>query len=147
KEIFDCPEGNTLPHIIACRFTGCFKYAPVHQQAWTEMADGIDIAETTCQAQDRQAPRRTVTVRRQIEKQGGREKIKQPELFTGDEKPGNYRYSCCIANLTLPARVAYDACRGRAGPENRIKELKHDFSTDRLPCMISGPLKPAEISS
>ncbi|MDR2691730.1 MAG: IS1380 family transposase, partial [Dysgonamonadaceae bacterium] len=39
KEIFDCPEGNTLPHIIACRFTGCFKYAPVHQQAWTEMAD------------------------------------------------------------------------------------------------------------
>lgn len=37
---------------------------------------------------------------------------------------GNYRYSCYIANLSLPAPIVYVFYRGRADSENRIKELK-----------------------
>lgn len=41
-----------------------------------------------------------------------------------------YYYSCLVINLTLPAKIVYDSYRGRADFENRIKELKYDFSID-----------------
>jgi hypothetical protein len=134
KEIFDYLEDRTFSYIIACRFTRRFKYALVHQRIWAEIADGIEIAETTYQAEGWKAPRRIVMVRQQIEKRpkAAGKKIKQLELFTDDDRLGNYRYSCYITNLTLPGRVVYEAYRGRADSENRIKELKHDFSIDKF---------------
>jgi len=45
---------------------------------------------------------------------------------------GKYRYSCLVTNLGLPAKAVYDTYRGRADSENRIKELKHDFSLDKF---------------
>lgn len=39
-----------------------------------------------------------------------------------------YRYSCFITNLELPAKIIYDSYRGWPDSENRIKELKYDFS-------------------
>lgn len=47
-----------------------------------------------------------------------------------EEDFGKYRYSCYVTNLTLPAKVVYDTYRGRADSENRVKELKYDFSLD-----------------
>lgn len=47
-----------------------------------------------------------------------------------EEGFGKYRYSCYVTNLTLPAKVVYDTYRGKADSENRIKELKYDFSPD-----------------
>ena len=68
KEIFDYLEEKRLSYIIACRFTSRSKHALVNQRAWTEIADGIQIAETTYRAYDWKAPRRIVMVRQQIEK-------------------------------------------------------------------------------
>ena len=33
--------------------------------------------------------------------------------------------------MTLPAKAIYDMYRGRADSENRIKEVKYDFSVDK----------------
>ena len=57
-------------------------------------------------------------------------KIKQLKLFEDEEDFGKYRYSCFVTDLDLPAKIVYDSYRGRADSENRIKELKNDFSID-----------------
>lgn len=44
----------------------------------------------------------------------------------------NCRYSCFVTNMTLPMKVIYDTYRGRADSENRIKEIKYDFSVDKF---------------
>ena len=54
------------------------------------------------------------------------------ELFPDVAELGNYRYSCFITSLTLPAKAVYDLYRGRADSENRIKEIKYDFSADKF---------------
>ena len=62
-------------------------------------------------------------------------KIKNPkqlEFFPDIAELGNYRYSCFITSLTLPAKAVYDLYRGRADSENRIKEIKYDFSADKF---------------
>jgi len=52
-------------------------------------------------------------------------------LFPDEELYRNYRYSCYITNLTLPAEQVWRLYRQRAdGAENRIKELKSDFAAD-----------------
>jgi len=55
---------------------------------------------------------------------------KELRLFKDAEIYKNYRYSCYITNLTLPAKAVWDLYRGRADAENRIKELKEDFGAD-----------------
>jgi len=50
------------------------------------------------------------------------------ELFENEADFGRYRYSCLVTDLDLPAKIIYDSYRGRADSENRIKELKKDFS-------------------
>ncbi|WP_213082413.1 transposase, partial [Escherichia coli] len=52
---------------------------------------------------------------------------KQLRLFGEEEIYKNYRYSCFITNLSLSAKMIWDAYRNRADAENRIKELKEDF--------------------
>lgn len=52
------------------------------------------------------------------------------ELFEDRNDFGKYRYSCLVTNLRLPVKIVYDSYRGRADSENRIKELKYDFSID-----------------
>lgn len=71
-------------------------------------------------------PRRMIIVRQEINthpKATG----KQLRLFGEEEVYKNYRYSCFITNLTLSAKMVWDAYRNRADAENRIKELKEDF--------------------
>ena len=67
-------------------------------------------------------------------KAGGRETpeggVRQLELFEDEKDFGKYRYSCFVTDLGLPAKIVYDSYRGRADSENRIKELKYDFSID-----------------
>jgi hypothetical protein len=44
----------------------------------------------------------------------------------------DYRYSCFVTNLDLPAQIIYDMYRGRADCENRIKEIKYDFGAENF---------------
>ncbi len=73
-----------------------------------------------------------IMVRQEIEKRpkAAGKQIRQLELFEDEHDFGKYRYSCFVTNLQLPAKIVYDSYRGRADSENRIKELKYDFSID-----------------
>lgn len=141
-EVFDYleayNEGKGLNYIVACRFNNAIKMKLAGQGKWVEVAKGICIAETTYQADDWEKPRRIVMVRQDPDirahaagKTVRNVKVKQLELFPDMAEMGKYRYSCFITNMTLPAKVIYDTYRGRADSENRIKEVKYDFSVDK----------------
>ena len=144
-EIFDYLEnyndGKGLNYIVACRFNNKIKMKLVSQGKWVEVAKGICIAETTYQADDWEKSRRIVMVRQDPEvrpKAAGKKvsniRSKSPEqleLFPEMAELGKSRYSCFITNMTLPAKAIYDMYRGRADSENRIKEVKYDFSVDK----------------
>lgn len=124
RETLDYLEENGLHYIIAYRFT--------HASKWLELARGLELSETTYQANGWESPRRIVMVRQKIEKRpkGAGKQIRQQELFENESDFGKYRYSCYVTDLELPAKIVYDSYRGRADSENRIKELKQDFSID-----------------
>ena len=132
RDILDCLEQKRLHYIVACRFNNRIKYGLTHESVWTEVADGLEIAETTYQAEGWERERRIVMVRQEVEKRpkAAGKTIRQLELFEDERDFGKYRYSCYVTDLDLPAKVVYDSYRGRADSENRIKELKHDFSLD-----------------
>lgn len=134
KDILDCLEEKELPYIIACRFNNRIKYALAHERVWIEVTDGLEISETTYQANGWKKPRRIIMVRQEVEKRpnAAGKQIKQPELFEDETDFGKYRYNCFVTNLELPAKIVYDMYRGRADSENRIKELKYDFSIDNF---------------
>ena len=46
-----------------------------------------------------------------------------------------------VTDMKLPAKAIYDMYRGRADSENRIKELKYDFSVDKF---VSGNFSATE---
>ena len=132
KEILDSLEDKGLHYVIACRFNNRIKYSLANERKWIELTDGLEISENTYQANSWERPRRIVMVRQEIEKRpkAAGKQIKQLELFEDEEDFGKYRYSCFVTDLDLPAKVIYDSYRGRADSENRIKELKNDFSID-----------------
>ena len=131
-EILDYLEQKELKYIVACKFTCPIKRELVGGKTWVEVADGIEMAEAVYQAQSWTAPRRIVMVRQEIEKRpdAAGKMVKQLCLFEDQSDFGKYRYSCFVTNLDLPMKVVYDTYRGRADSENRIKELKADFSVD-----------------
>jgi hypothetical protein len=130
--ILDYLEQKRLHYIIACRFNNRIKYSLTHEKVWTEVAEGLEIAETTYQAEGWEKPRRIVMVRQEVEKRpkAAGKQVRQLELFENEKDFGKYRYSCFVTDLGLPAKIVYDSYRGRADSENRIKELKYDFSID-----------------
>lgn len=133
-KILDSLEQRQLHYIVACRFNNCIKYNLTHEKRWVEVADGLEIAETTYRAEDWEKPRRIVMVRQEVEKRpkAAGKQVRQMELFEEEHDFGKYRYSCFVTNLGLPAKIVYDSYRGRADSENRIKELKYDFSIDEF---------------
>lgn len=132
KNILDDLEERELHYITACRFNNRIKYSLTHEKVWVEVTDGLEISETTYQAENWESPRRIVLVRQEVEKRSkaAGKQVRQLELFEGEKDFGKYRYGCFVTNLDLPAKVIYDSYRGRADSENRIKELKYDFSLD-----------------
>ena len=125
-------EQRQLSYIIACRLNNRIKYSLTHERIWVEVADGLEIAETTYQAEHWDSPRRIVMVRQEVEKRpkAAGKQVRELELFEDEQDFGKYRYSCFVTNLALPAKIVYDSYRCRADSENRIKELKYDFSID-----------------
>ena len=130
--ILEYLEQKHLHYIVACRFSNRIKYSLTHEKVWTEVADGLEIAETTYQAEGWEKPRRIVMARQEVEKRpkAAGKQVRQLELFEDEKDFGKYRYSCFVTDLGLPAKIVYDSYRGRADSENRIKELKYDFSID-----------------
>ena len=132
KEILDFLEYKKMHYIVACRFNNRIKYSLTHEKVWMEVADGLGISETSYQAESWDRPRRIIMVRQEIEKRpnAAGKQVRKLELFEDWNDFGKYRYSCLVTNLRLPARIVYDSYCGRADSENRIKDLKYDFSID-----------------
>ena len=84
KEILDHLEDRHLNYIIACRFNNRIKCSLTHEYAWVEVAEGLEISETTYKADSWDKPRRIVMVRQEIEKrpQAAGKRVRQLELFT-----------------------------------------------------------------
>ena len=57
KEILDFLEYKNLHYIIAYRFNNRIKYSLTHEHAWVEVANGLEISETTYQANGWDQPR------------------------------------------------------------------------------------------
>lgn len=134
NDILDYLELKSLKYIVACRFNNRIKYSLIHEKKWLTADDGLEIAETTYQADGWKEPRRIVMVRQEIERRpnAAGKVIRQLELFDDKADFGKYRYSCYVTNLDFSAKIVYDAYRGRADSENRIKKLKNDFSLDEF---------------
>ena len=131
KKIFEYLENRSKPinYIIAAKFYRPLKLAIAGEKTYLRLDDGIQISDTTYQSPDWEKPRRLIIVRQEIairSKATG----KQLRLFGEEETYKNYRYSCFITNLSLSAKMIWDAYRNRADAENRIKELKEDFGAD-----------------
>jgi hypothetical protein len=126
KEIFSYLESSNLDYVIAAKFYMPIKRKMARQTTWLALDHGLEIAETTYQADDWDMPRRLVMVRQEIN-QSPKATGKQLCLFEGDFTYKNYRYSCYVTNMSLPSKIVYDMYRGRADCENRIEEVKADF--------------------
>lgn len=122
REIPDHLEEKWLHSITACRFNNRIKFCLTHASKWLELARGLEISETTYQANGWESPRRIVIVRQEMEKRpkGAGKQIRQQELFENESDFGKYRYSCYVTDLELPAKIVYDSYRGRADSKNRI---------------------------
>jgi hypothetical protein len=133
KAIFEYLENpdRSINYIIAARMYQPVKWALASEKVWLKLDEGIEIAETMYQSPLWDKPRRMIMVRQQIEKRP-KASGKKLRLFDDEGIFKNYRYSCFITNLDLPAKMVWDLYRGRADAENRIKELKYDFSADNF---------------
>jgi hypothetical protein len=120
---------KSINYIIAAKFYRPLKLVIARAQTYCRVDDGIEIADTMYQSPGWDTARRVIIVRQEIRwrpKATG----KQLRLFGEEEIYSNYRYSCFVTNLTLPAKAVWDLYRNRADAENRIKELKEDFGFD-----------------
>ena len=106
KRILDFLEYKDLHYIIACRFNNRIKYNLIHEQSWVEVANGLEISETTYQVNSWDKPRRIIMVRQEIEKRpnAAGKQVRQLKLFEDGNDFGKYRYSCLVTNLRLPPR-------------------------------------------
>lgn len=131
KKILEYLENRakSINYIIAAKFYRPLKLAIARQKIYLRIDDGIEIAETMYQAPEWKHARRIIIVRQEILRRP-KATGKQLRLFGEEEIYKNYRYSCFVTNLTLPAKAVWDLYRNRADAENRIKELKEDFGTE-----------------
>jgi hypothetical protein len=131
QAIFEYLEHRARPiqYIIAARFYQPLQRIIASHSSWWRVADGIEIAETQYQAIGWKSPRRLVMIRQHIPQRPAAAG-KTLRLFEDDAFYKNYRYSCFITNVTLPAEHVWRLYRQRADAENRIKELKADFAAD-----------------
>ena len=118
-------EAKSLNYIVAARAYQVVKHAVHSLTDWTEVCDGIDVAEFKHQTQQEGSVKRRHFVVRKVVK-------RRPEaggklLF--EELP-HYRYSIYVTNLELPVKDIWNVYNGRADCENRIKELKQDFGLE-----------------
>ena len=122
-------ESKQTNYIVAVRL-----YRPIQQliashKTWTRIDNGIEIGESIYLSPLMDKPRRVVMVRQHIPtrpKATGR----TLKLFQEEGIYKQYRYSCFVTNLNLPAEIVWQSYRMRADAENRIKELKYDFGSD-----------------
>ena len=129
EAIMDFPHGKSIAYIISAGLAQPLQRAMVAQCQFWIIEPGLEIGEIGHQAQGWAQARRIVVVRQSI-----RVRAQAPgktlRLFAGDPEIQGWRYGATVTSLELPALQIWRLYRGRAGCENRIKELKADFGLD-----------------
>lgn len=84
-------EQRQLSYIIACRLNNRIKYSLTHEKTWVEVADGLEIAETTYQAEHWDSPKRIVMVRQEVKKRpkAAGKQVRELELLRMSRISGN----------------------------------------------------------
>lgn len=128
-EIFTYLEKFKINYVIAAKFQTPLKRLIASATNWLYLAEGVEITETVLQCNNWKVARRIVIIR---QKKSKRPKAtgKTITLFGDEIDNSDYRYSCFVTSLDLPAATVWRSYRGRANAENRIKELKYDFGFD-----------------
>jgi len=129
NEIFNWLEEKSINYIIAARM-----YAPIQRlisshKVWLKLGDGIEIADSIYKSPSWEKARRII-ITRQYVPQRPKATGKLLKLFKEESWYMQYRYSCVITSLNLPAEQVWNTYKQRADAENRIKELKYDFGFD-----------------
>lgn len=120
-------QPNPLNYIIAVRLYKPFRKMLQGHQNWVAIDDGLEVCEFTWKPPQWDRERRFVAVRKNIRhfpKGGGK------TLFPDQHQV--WRYSLFVTNMDLPAQEICRTYWGRADSENRIKELKYDFSLEQF---------------
>jgi len=129
KKVFHYLEQKGIDYIVAVKLYSPVQNLVASHRVWMRLSEGIEIGEDLYQSPFWDKPRRIVMIRQHIPsrpKATGR----VLKLFQDEGIYKQYRYSCFITNLELPAEVVWQSYRMRADAENRIKELKYDFGSD-----------------
>ena len=132
-EIFDYLETRESPidYIVAVPMYVTIQRKIISQKTWLKIDDGIEITEFEYQANGWKKSRRMIAVRQKIT-QRPKATGKQLTLFADDYEIRDYRYTCYITSLKFGASDVWRLYRQRANCENRIKELKYDYSLDKM---------------
>lgn len=127
----------SINYIISAKLYKPIKREILSDKVWTEESDGIYLSELEYKSPEWDKPRRLVIVKQNITKHPkatGKKFVNILEttgrLFEDEEIYKNYRYSCYVTNLDLPASSVWHIYNKRGDAENRIKELKYDFGFD-----------------
>jgi hypothetical protein len=133
KDIFDYLENRESPidYIVAVPMYVSIQRKISSLKTWLKIENGIEITEFEYHGEDWENTRRMVAVRQKIDIRP-RATGKQLKLFEDDIEINGYRYSCYITSLKLSPSDIWRLYRQRANCENRIKELKYDYSLDKM---------------
>jgi Transposase DDE domain group 1 len=122
-------ESTYRDYAIAARFTGGLQGKISLIQSWRRLDVGLEIAETTFQAQGWSRERRIIVVR-QHKPEREQARGRQLRLLADPE----YVYQAVITNMAGLPEAIWRFYRGRSDMENRFKELKWDYGADGF-CM------------
>lgn len=129
KEVFNWLEEKAINYIIAARMYSPIQRLISSQKVWLKLDEGIEIAENMYKSPLWKKSRRIIFTRQYVPKRPNATG-KFLSLFKEEGWYKQYRYSCVITNLNLPAEQVWNIYKQRADAENRIKELKYDFGFD-----------------
>ena len=119
----DFLEERALPHVVGARLTPTLKRQCAGLKAWTAIGEHHAAGEFTAKLFGGTRERRFVVVRA---------RIREPQAAVGRrwlDGPG-YTFRVWVTNRSQDAVTLWRDYNGRAGVEQRSKELKHDLAAD-----------------
>jgi len=119
---------KAVSYLVKAKMTTRLRTAILSIEDWHgshEVRRGNSYSEIYYQAQGWKNPRRIIIVRQPIKKEN-----KQSKLFREDQDLAQFDYYAFVTNTNLAAVKVHALYNQRADCENRIKELKYDYSID-----------------
>lgn len=129
KRVFGYLEGKGINYIISCKMYEPIQRVIGRHKIWLNIGDGIEMGDSEYKSPFWDKKRRIIIIRQEISKRP-HSTGKLLRLFKEESIYKEYRYSCLVTNLDLPAEIIWRSYRMRADAENRIKELNYDFGAN-----------------